>query len=102
MNLTKTVVQSYHFTRGRRDKMRIVPRREHFSQLLFVVKKEMGSTRTDNNLKIIFVHFDTNTALFRTTNILLDSGSLVSRKQYRPRTTDNDFNIQIFRHFLPD
>lgn len=34
--------------------------------------------------------------------ILLEPSDLVSSKQYRPRTTDNDFTIQIFRHFLPD
>ena len=51
--------------------------------------------------KNIFVHFDTNTALFES-KYVLGFSSLVSRKQYRPRTTDNDFNIQIFRHFLPN
>jgi len=43
-------------------------------------------------------HFKNNIYI----HILLEPSDLVSSKQYRPRTTDNDFTIQIFRHFLPD
>lgn len=48
----------------------------------------------------MFLHFDMNTALFMEIH-KIDCSSLVSRVQYRPRTTDNDFTIRIFCHFLP-
>lgn len=50
--------------------------------------------------------FDMNTALTKEKQYIhihiLKSSNLVSSKQYRPRTTDNDFTIRIFRYFLPD
>lgn len=63
--------------------------------------------RNNNDYETVCT-FDMNTALkkkiyiYTHIHILLESSNLVSSKQYRPRTTDNDFTIRIFRHFLTD